>query len=62
MKQELKGIGKESLVMERPASPRIDPTVFWVAAIISAVFVAWGILFTESLAAVFDAERMRRAS
>ena len=40
---------------QRPASPRIDPTVFWVAAIISAVFVAWGILFTESLAAVFDA-------
>ena len=40
---------------QRPASPRIDPTVFWVAAIISAVFVAWGILFTESLAAVVDA-------
>src|SRR5687768_7238926 len=55
MKQELKGIGKESLVMERPASPRIDPTVFWIAAVLSAVFVAWGILFTDSLAAVFDA-------
>src|SRR5688572_10349198 len=55
MKQELKGIGKESLVMERPASPRMDPTVFWIAAVLSVVFVAWGILFTDSLAAVFDA-------
>src|SRR5918998_3923093 len=55
MKQELKGIGQESLVMERPTSPRIDTTVFWVAAILSAVFVAWGILFTESLTDVFDA-------
>jgi glycine betaine transporter len=41
--------------MQRPASPRIDPTVFWVAAVLSAVFVAWGVLFAESLAAVFDA-------
>src|SRR5687767_4172860 len=55
MKQELKGIGKESLVMERPASPRIDPIVFWTAAVLSAVFVAWGILFTDNLAAVFNA-------
>src|ERR687898_740486 len=55
MKQELKGLGKESLVMERPTSPRIDPTVFWIAAVLSAVFVAGGILFTDSLAAVFDA-------
>src|ERR687893_1588103 len=55
MKRELKGIGKESLVMERPTSPRIDPTVFWVAAGLSAVFVLWGILATDSLAAVFDA-------
>ena len=39
---------------ERPESPRIDSTVFWIAAILSAVFVAWGIFFTESLAAVFD--------
>jgi choline/carnitine/betaine transport len=29
--------------------------VFWVAAILSAVFVAWGVFFAESLAAVFDA-------
>ena len=41
--------------MERPASPRIDPIVFWTAAVLSAVFVAWGILFTDNLAAVFDA-------
>ena len=47
--------GKGKIEMQRPASPRIDPTVFWVAAILSAVFVAWGVLFAESLAAVFDA-------
>ncbi len=41
--------------MQEPASPRIDPTVFCIAAILSAVFVAWGILFTDNLAAVFDA-------
>ena len=41
--------------MERPASPRIDPTVFWTAAVLSALFVLWGILFTDNLAAVFDA-------
>jgi glycine betaine transporter len=41
--------------VERSASPRIDPIVFWTAAVLSAVFVAWGILFTDSLAAVFDA-------
>jgi glycine betaine transporter len=41
--------------VERPASPRIDPIVFWTAAVLSAVFVAWGILFTDNLAAVFDA-------
>src|SRR5918992_1115950 len=41
--------------MQRPASPRIDPTVFWIAAVVSAAFVVWGILGTESLAAVFDA-------
>jgi len=42
-------------VEERPESPRIDSAVFWIAVILSAVFVAWGILFTESLASVFDA-------
>ncbi|HEV2744463.1 MAG TPA: BCCT family transporter [Rubrobacter sp.] len=40
--------------MQRPASSRIDPTVFWVAAVLSAVFVAWGVFFAESLAAIFD--------
>jgi glycine betaine transporter len=43
------------VTVERPASPRIDPTVFWTAAVLSAVFVAWGILFTDNLAAVFNA-------
>jgi len=42
-------------VEQRQESQGIDPTVFWVAAILSAVFVAWGILFTDSLTAVFDA-------
>ncbi|QIN81858.1 BCCT family transporter [Rubrobacter tropicus] len=41
--------------MQRPANPRIDPAVFWIAAFASAAFVAWGILGTESLAAVFEA-------
>jgi glycine betaine transporter len=41
--------------MQRPANTGLDPTVFWIAAAISAVFVLWGILATESLAAVFDA-------
>jgi glycine betaine transporter len=41
--------------VERPASPRIDPIVFWTAAVLSAVFVAWGIFFTDNLAAVFNA-------
>ena len=40
---------------QREESPRIDSTVFWVAAILSAVFVVWGILFTDNLAAVFNA-------
>src|SRR4028119_792988 len=40
--------------MQRPASPGIDPVVFWVAAVLSAVFVAWGVFFAESLAAIFD--------
>jgi glycine betaine transporter len=41
--------------VQRPANTVIDPVVFWIAAIVSAVFVAWGILFTDNLAAVFDA-------
>src|SRR5215207_7910374 len=46
--------GRRTL-MQEPASPRIDPTVFWIAAILSVVFVAWGVFFADSLAAVFDA-------
>jgi glycine betaine transporter len=42
-------------VEQNSEGPRIDSTVFWVAAVLSAVFVAWGIFFTNSLAAVFDA-------
>ena len=40
--------------MQRPASSRVDPAVFWVAAVLSAVFVAWGVFFADSLAAIFD--------
>jgi glycine betaine transporter len=40
--------------MQRSATPTIDPTVFWVAAVLSAVFVAWGVFFADSLAAIFD--------
>src|SRR3712207_499533 len=43
------------VAVERPASPRIDPVVFWTAAVLSAVFVAWGVFFTDNLAAVFTA-------
>ena len=50
-----KGVKERRPVEQRPESPRIDSTVFWIAAILSAVFVAWGIFFTESPAAVFDA-------
>jgi glycine betaine transporter len=42
-------------VEQRQESPRIDSTVFWVAAILSVVFVAWGVFFADSLARVFDA-------
>src|SRR5918994_876355 len=40
---------------QREESPRIDSTVFWVAAILSAIFVAWGVFFADSLSGVFDA-------
>ena len=40
---------------QRQESSGIDSTVFLVAAVISVVFILWGILFTDSLAAVFDA-------
>jgi glycine betaine transporter len=42
-------------VEQRQERTGIDSTVFLVAAIVSAVFILWGILFTDSLAAVFDA-------
>jgi len=42
-------------VEQRQESPRIDSTVFWVAAILSVVFVAWGVFFADSLARVFEA-------
>ena len=41
--------------MERPTNARIDPTVFGIAAAISAAFVLWGILGSASLANVFNA-------
>jgi glycine betaine transporter len=41
--------------MRRSTNVAIDPSVFWIAAVLSALFVAWGILFTDNLAAVFDA-------
>ena len=40
---------------QREERPRIDSTVFWVAAVLSAIFVAWGVFFADSLAAVFEA-------
>jgi hypothetical protein len=43
------------LAVQKSASPRIDPTAFWTAAVLSAVFVEWGILVTDGLTAVSDA-------
>src|SRR4028118_1104668 len=40
--------------MQRSERPGIDPAVFWIAAVLSAVFVAWGVFFADSLAAIFD--------
>ena len=40
---------------QRQERSGIDSTVFLVAAIISAVFILWGLLFTDNLAAVFEA-------
>src|SRR5918993_5462937 len=51
----MQGDREGDVAVERPASPRIDPIVFWTAAVLSAVFVAWGIFFTDNLAAVFNA-------
>lgn len=41
--------------MQRPASPRIDPTVFWISVAITVAFVSWGVLGPESVAAVTGA-------
>ena len=41
--------------MQRSAGSAIDPVVFWVAAGISALFVLWGVFFTENLSAVASA-------
>ncbi len=41
--------------MERPESPRLDPTVFWIAAILSAAFVLWGVLAADNLTGVTSA-------
>jgi glycine betaine transporter len=41
--------------VQSPAGPRIDLVVFWIAVTISALFMAWGVFFADSLAAVFDA-------
>ena len=40
--------------MRGPASPRIVPTVFWVAVVLPALFVAWDVFFAERLTAAFD--------
>ena len=41
--------------MQRSMGSAIDPVVFWVAAGISALFVLWGVFFTENLSAVASA-------
>lgn len=38
--------------MQSPSRPGIDPAVFWIAAAVTALFVAWGVFFTENLNAV----------
>lgn len=40
--------------MQAPERRGIDKSVFWIAAAICVAFIAWGIVFTKSLAAVFD--------
>src|SRR4028118_18880 len=41
--------------MQRPASPRIDPTVFWISVGITVAFVLWGVLAPGNVAAVTGA-------
>jgi glycine betaine transporter len=41
--------------VQRPASPGIDPVVFWISLVIAVAFVLWGVLATENLAAITSA-------
>src|ERR671911_757026 len=41
--------------MRRSAGSTIDPGVFWISLAISMLFVLWGVLFTDNLAAVASA-------
>src|ERR671910_2501321 len=41
--------------MRRSAGSTIDPGVFWISLAISILFVLWGVLFTDNLAAVASA-------
>ncbi len=38
--------------MRRSVGSTIDPGVFWISLVISILFVLWGVLFTDNLAAV----------
>jgi glycine betaine transporter len=42
-------------VEQRPSGSRIDPTVFYVSLVVVLAFVAWGVLFTDNIAAVTGA-------
>src|SRR5215207_9902849 len=41
--------------MRRGIGSTIDPGVFWITLVISILFVLWGVLFTDNLAAVASA-------
>lgn len=41
--------------MRRSVGSTIDPVVFWISLGISILFVLWGVLFTDNLAAVASA-------
>lgn len=42
--------------MRRSVGSTIDPVVFWISLLISILFVLWGVLFTDNLAAVASAD------
>ena len=46
---------KGYLVEQKPSGSRIDPTVFYVSLVVVLAFVAWGVLFTDNIAAVTGA-------